>query len=162
MKKYRFLHKLTGFAMLILLSLSLNAQQTEEPKLSREEMQLQRAQQSVQRAESSLARAQVYLDEGDSLSHAGTKMMTEAKEDLKVANSEKSSLEKTYNNELKTLEKQAFSKDKATAEKAKKENRELNTKHRDELRLADGKIKVANTKYENGKKNNHYGKCPYG
>ena len=158
MKKQRFLTVMITLFFVAFFSSSLDAQQTEEPKLSREEMQLQRAQQSVQRAEASLARAQAYLDEGDSLNDAGSRMMTEAKEDIKVANNEKAALEKAYNSELKTLQKQSTSKDKPTAENAKKEIRELSTKHRDELRVADGNIKAANAKYETGRKNIEKGK----
>ena len=123
MKKHRILTGMITLFFLVFFSHSIVAQQTEEPKLSREEMQLQRAQQSVQRVEVSLARAQAYLDEGDSLTDAGSRMMTEAKEDLKIANSEKASLEKTYNSEYKMLEKQLNSKDKATVENARKEIR---------------------------------------
>ncbi len=153
MQTNRFLHGFTFMVIFVFISLSLDAQQTEEPKLSREEMQLQRAQQSVQRAEASLARAQAYLDEADSLKNAGTRMITEAKEDLKVAKDEKATLGKNNSNSLKALEKQANNKDKATADKAKKEMRDLTASHREELRLADEKIKTANTKYDNGQKN---------
>ncbi|UCH13870.1 MAG: hypothetical protein JSV22_12280 [Bacteroidales bacterium] len=119
----------------VILSTQINAQ------TDRNEVKLQYLKNKVVMAEAKVEDAEARLAKADSLVTNGDLIIVQAEEEYNLIGEEKKNIEKDYKQNSKALYKLSRSKDEETADKAEDELKELNAKHKEEIKLLDTKIK---------------------
>ncbi|NPD45063.1 MULTISPECIES: hypothetical protein [unclassified Lentimicrobium] len=130
--------KLILIVIIVFSGLSSMAQ----TEMSREEIALQKAEDKVEANRVKLVTVKRQIESADSLFVAGEQLDDAGKLRKMAARDQVKAIEKQYKTDSKPLNKAAKSKDRAEVAAAKVELRELTTKYKADLKLAQNEIKA--------------------
>jgi len=149
--------RILAFLPLFLLATVLTQAQTLTPA-EKKAAEVKKLETSLTAAKNKVALNEKQLNNADSLVSTGNNLIKDGKTETKAVESERKTVDKTYNTAKKPLLKQSTSKDKEEATAAKGDIKALDTQYKIDTKALDTRLKVATKKSTTGTANVTKGK----